>query len=134
MFSLVIIFLTIILFQFIYWGIEVEKINKEITKALGRTPDSVWTNFYPYIYKIGVFVVIFVFLIFIYIFKVDDRRQKLIMPFLIIIVASPYLLPDFQYRSTITLVALALTILTGWLYPSQRGSEPPNDQPLTSNK
>src|SRR5262245_51225575 len=103
MFSIIIIGQVIMLFTFIYYVNEANKLYKHLIKSWGGTHDSDWTL---YLYGIGLFV-FFGFLIFIYIFKVDDKRQKLIGPFMIVIGASSFFLPDFQYRTRITLIPLA---------------------------
>jgi len=110
-FVMLIIALGIMLFMYINTQNEIDK----VAKAFGGTPESDGLKFYLFA-GIGFLI----FMMFIFTFKVDDRRQKLIAPFMIIICISSLCLPDFQYRFTITGVALTLIILTGWLYPSRK--------------
>lgn len=107
-----IIFMGIILFMHINTQNEIDKIAKAIG-ARHLRGESDWLKFYLSV--IG-FVI---FMWFIFIFKVDDRRQKLTAPFMIIIGMSSLYLPYFQYRTTIAGAALTLIILTAWLYPSR---------------
>jgi len=46
MFSMLIIFISMMLATFIYYEIEVMKITNAFNSVVGKPPDSVWTTFY----------------------------------------------------------------------------------------
>jgi|SRR5262245_4043440 len=78
-------------------------------------PESDWTIFY--LVGLGLVSIFVIILAYIFLFKIDERRKKLIGPLLP--VACIFLL-EYQNIWMISMAAITLIILTGWLYPTRK--------------
>jgi hypothetical protein len=66
--------------------------------------------------------ILVIFVGFVYLFKVNPSRQTLVMEFMVVALAFCLIVP-FKFSGIITLAAIALIVLIGWLYPSRKGEQ-----------
>jgi hypothetical protein len=84
-------------------------------EMVGGGPESGWSNLAQYP-KVGLAII----LIFILLFKVDDKRKKWVVPLSLVCCLTPLFMRGYENIMIIAFACLTIIIMIGWLYPSRR--------------